>query len=302
MADMYASADLNEEDEMRPLEFALEPPAIPGPYSSAIQNIFSRHCAEIRTQSETVTGPIQNISRKRLKDLVTIQNNELFKFFQKPDRTPHPNGIAEAIFRRYGHDIPSLNRNITPISKDLNVDASMNHIIQDIDTQLQRHGGTTSISLVQQLKWVFNQYRTIGEEILRLESILSQKTEMLDKLQQRMPMITSLSNNDALPGLLESFSKYLEKSFQDSKFEDTYVKLAELYKKWSILREIISIQQSISQSDQNEPLCSICIQDSITHAIIPCGHTFCTTCARKINLTCYICRGTIREKIKLYLN
>jgi hypothetical protein len=125
---------------------------------------------------------------------------------------------------------------------------------------------------------------------------------MLDKLQQRMPMITSLSNNDALPGLLESFSKYLEKSFQDSKFEDTYVKLAEHYKKWSILREIISIQQSVSQSDQTEPLCSICIQDSITHAIIPCGHTFCTSCARKINLTCYICRGTIREKIKLYLN
>lgn len=301
MSELYGSADLNEEDEMRPLEFTLDTPTVPGPYSSSIQNIFARHCAEIRTQSETQIGSIHQISRKRLKDLIAIQNNELFKFLQKPDRTPHPNGIAEAIFRRYGHDIPSLNRTNTSISRDLNVDASMNSVITEINTQLERHGGTTYNDLIQQLKWIFIQYRTIGEEILRIESILTQKTEVLDKLHQRMPMITSLSSNEVLPELLESFKKYLEQVFQDSKFEEYYIKLTELYKKWIVLREIIGLQQSII-NDQNEPICSICIQDSVTHVIVPCGHTFCTGCSRKMNMVCYICRGNIREKIKLYLS
>jgi len=35
-------------------------------------------------------------------------------------------------------------------------------------------------------------------------------------------------------------------------------------------------------------------------AIVPCGHTFCGGCAKKQNTNCYICRGQIRERIKLY--
>lgn len=302
MAEYFASADLNEDDEMRPLEFSLDGPIAPGPYSSTVQNIFSRQCSEIRTASESLIAPIHTVSRKRLKEIVTKQNNELFKFLQRPDRTPHPNGIAEAIFRRYGHDIPSLHRNTQPISRDLNLDCSMEKTIHDLNEQLAKHGGSTAENLTLQLKWVFTQYKNLGEEILRIETILAQKIEVLDKLHQRIPIISSLSSNDALSDLMDSFSKYLEKAFQDSKFEETYYSLVEHYKKWAYMREIISLQQALSDSSSSEPTCSICLVDGVSHVIVPCGHTFCTGCSRKMNLTCYICRGTIREKIKLFFN
>lgn len=298
-AGLFASADITEEEGLHPLEFTLDGP--PGPYGSTVQNIFSRQCAEIRTNSETLLGPLQNISRKRIKDIITKHNNELFKFLQRPDRTPHPNGIAEAIFRRYGHDVPSLNRNTQPISRDLNLDCTTEKAVQEIDEQLAKHGGSTAVNLSSQLKWIFNQYKNLGEEILRIEALLSQKIEVLDKLHQRTPMISSLSSNDILPELMDAFSKYLEKAFQDSKFEETYIKLVELYKKWIYMREIIALQQNVSETS-SEPMCSICLTDGVSHVIVPCGHTFCTGCSRKMNLTCYICRGTIREKIKLFFN
>lgn len=301
----FGATELVDDDD-RPLEFSLDAQAGPGAYSSALQNIFGRHCAEIRTQTDATIAPLHQVSRKKLREIVSKQNNQLFSFLQRPDRTPHTNGIAEAIFRRYGHDIPSLHRGASqPISRELNLDVSMNSVTTDIETQLQRvtpQGQPLFNTLTIQLKWLFTQYKNLGEEILRLESILSQKIDTLDKLQQRTPVISSLTNNDALPELLESFGKYMEKAFQESKIEDTYKQLAETYKKWNVIREIISLQLATTDTSSSEPMCSICLTESVGFAVVPCGHTFCTTCSRKMNMNCYLCRGVIREKLKLYFN
>jgi len=46
--------------------------------------------------------------------------------------------------------------------------------------------------------------------------------------------------------------------------------------------------------------CTICIDNIISYCCIPCGHTYCSYCINESNY-CYICRGNIRNKIKLYL-
>ena len=302
MSDYYASAELNEEDEMRPIEFSLDGVSAPGPYTTSIQNIFSRHCAEIRTNSEIILAPIQQVSRKKIRELISRQNNDIFGFLQRPDRTPHPSGIAESIFRRYGHDMSNLHKNTQPVSKDLLLDVSMNSTANEFEKNLQKMGGTTLQSFMGQLKWIFSQYKSVGEEILRVESVLIQKMDMLDKLHQRTPILTSLKANPMLPELLDSFGKYLEHTFKESNIEETYKQLGELYKKWHMLREIVSLQLSTNDTTSTEPICGICLTESIHFAVVPCGHTFCSTCSRKMNISCYLCRGTIREKVKLFFS
>ena len=46
--------------------------------------------------------------------------------------------------------------------------------------------------------------------------------------------------------------------------------------------------------------CSICLDNIIYYCCVPCGHTYCNDCINKTN-NCYICRGIIRNKIKLFL-
>ena len=46
--------------------------------------------------------------------------------------------------------------------------------------------------------------------------------------------------------------------------------------------------------------CSICLDNTISHCCVPCGHTYCYDCINKTN-NCYICSGIIQNKIKLYL-
>jgi hypothetical protein len=307
-ASEYAPATWEEGDNIP--EISLDNSGVPGKYTATVTNILSKHLAEVKTTSDEIIQPIASISKKKLKELITKHNNELFSFMARPDRTPHTLGIAETLFRRYGHEIPTIKgNNPNSILKDLNLNVSNCEATAFFDEGLKKmkiangleenltNGGINDF--LQQMRWIYNQYKIIGEEVLRLETVLHEKMDVLDKLHNRVSLITSLKPNDALPELIESFTKYTDTVFNTIKIEDTYKEFVEAYKKWNICRQII-VMNSNFKTDLSEPQCSICLSDSVSHAIVPCGHTFCASCVKKQNTTCYICRGTIRERIKLF--
>ena len=53
-------------------------------------------------------------------------------------------------------------------------------------------------------------------------------------------------------------------------------------------------------NDSEFSLCSVCMNDGVSTAFIPCGHTFCTVCSNKTIHSCYFCRAKIQSKLKLY--
>jgi hypothetical protein len=184
--------------------------------------------------------------------------------------------------------------------KDLNVDVSLEPAYKGLNEEIKALKGEGSLEdLMNQIKWLTNQYKNSGEEVLRLETLLFQKIDRLDKVNQRIPMITTLTENEALPELVGAFTKYAKSIYESSHFEENYIQLMEGYKKWNLCRQLLSVQQMM-QKDTSDPSCSICLLEPVSHAIAPCGHTFCGTCSRKQNTTCFICRGQIRERIKLY--
>ena len=274
---------------------------IPGRIKSTVSNILSKHCAEVKGTSDEIIQPL-SVSKKKLKELISKHNNEIFRFMAKPDKTPQIIGIAETIFRRYGHEIPTMKGHTTgSILRDLNLDVSLDETVAIFDEGLKKNrtvsGGLEEF--MKQTRWIFNQYKNIGEEILRLETNLYQKIDILDKLNSRTPIITSLSNNDVLPELIDTFTKYADTVYKSTNIEENYKELVEEYKKWNICRQIISFNNNF-RNETNDPQCAICLTDPITTAIVPCGHTFCGNCVKKQNTTCYICRGTIRERLKLF--
>ena len=296
----YSSAAWENGDGTSIVDFTLDT-NVPGKYKATISNILSKHCAEVKNTSEEVTQAITTVSKKKLKELIIKHNNELFSFMARPDKTPNMIGLAETIFRRYGHDIPTIKgSNSNTIIRDLNLDASMCTVVSSFDEGLKKLKGEGGLDdFLKQTRWIFNQYKNIGEEVLRLETTLYQKIDLLDKLNNRMPMITSLGTNELLPDLIDSFRKYADSMYQSTQIEDNYKELVEGYKKWNICRQIIT-QYNNFKSDTQDPMCAICLTEPVSTAIVPCGHTFCNSCIKKQNTTCYMCRGTIRERIKLF--
>ena len=296
----YSSATWENGDGNSIVDFTLDT-NVPGKYKATISNILSKHCAEVKNTSEEITQTITTVSKKKLKELILKHNNELFSFMARPDKIPNTIGLAETIFRRYGHDIPTIKgSNSNTILRDLNLDASMCTVVSSFDEGLKKLKGEGGLDdFLKQTRWIFNQYKNIGEEVLRLETTLYQKIDLLDKLNNRMPMITSLGTNELLPDLIDSFRKYADSVYQSTQIEDNYKELVEGYKKWNICRQIIS-QFNNFKSESHDPMCAICLTEPVSTAIVPCGHTFCNNCIKKQNTTCYMCRGTIRERIKLF--
>jgi hypothetical protein len=267
-------------------------------YTDTVQNILTLQNSEIKTNTEAVIQPLYQVSRKRLRELIQKHNADLFKFMEQ---TPTAIGIADALFKKFGQEPPALNRSMIPISRELALDTSMNTVLAELDAAMNKEIGVSGSiqNLGRQMKWLFNQYKTTGEEVMRLEAYLTQKTQNLDKHHQRLNTMLTLKNNSALPGLLDAFHAYSTEIFKESAIETTYRELVEIYKKWNILREFISLQ-SVTDMSMKEPMCAICLTDPITHAVVPCGHTFCTGCVRRLNISCYLCRGPVRERVKLF--
>ena len=273
---------------------------VPGKFKSTMTNILSRHGTEVKLLSEESIQTTSQVSKKKLKDLITKQNNEIMAFLSNSDKTPNLLGAAETIFRRFGQEVPTIRMNQRSPLKDLNVDVSLEPAYQELNEGIKSLKGEGSLEdLMNQIKWLTNQYKNSGEEVLRLETVLFQKIDRLDKVNQRIPMITTLTENESLPELVSAFTKYAKSIYDSSHFEENYIQLMEGYKKWNLCRQLLSVQQMM-QKDGTEPSCSICLLEPVSHAIAPCGHTFCGTCSRKQNTTCFICRGQIRERIKLF--
>jgi hypothetical protein len=302
--EMESVSDLQEQLEEDSIpELCLDSAATAGKFKNSVTNILSKHCSEVKNASDEIVQSAVSISKKKLKDLVQKHNNEIFSFMSRPDRTPSVLGIAESIFRRYNHDIPTIKGNHpNMVIRDLNLDASLQDVVAEFDEGLLKQKTEQENSLqsfMKQLRWMFQQYKQVGEDVLRLETVLYQKLDHLDKLQQRVPLFGNLVPNDVLPELIDTFAKYAESVYQTTHIEEDYKQLVEAYKKWNICRQIVSLQ-AILKNDTHEPQCSICLVEPVSFVIVPCGHTFCSTCSKKQNTTCYICRGAIRERVKLY--
>jgi hypothetical protein len=264
-------------------------------YKSKINNILLNHYAEIKLETDDIIHPIISISRKKLKELI-IKQNDIFKFIRNPDRRENILVLADKVFNKYGY------KNVMNENKlykdDLNLDVSMIEVRHFFDEELEKLEGGLE-NYLKQTKWIFNEYKLLGEEVLRLETQLLQKIEILDKLHNQLVMLTNLTDNEVLPELIDSFTKYADSEYKSIKIEDTYKELIFAYKKWNICRRIITLHSNFKDETDN-PQCTICLTEPVITAIVPCGHTFCGNCIKKQNTSCYICRGTIRDRIKLY--
>lgn len=274
---------------------------VPGKYRSTVSNILSKHCTEVKLLSEDTIQTTSHLSKKKLKDLITKQNNEIFSFLIDPERVPPAMGAAETIFRRYGREVPSIKIQPTAsIGTELKLDVTLDQTLNEFNDEIMRTRTNNGIhDFISTSRWLSGQYKTLGEEVLRLETTLFQKIDVLDKLHQRIPMITGLTHNESLPELVESFLKYAESVYESSHFEENYRQLMVAYKKWNVCRELLAVQ-TLMKKDTSEPPCSICLLESVCYTIVPCGHTYCSGCSKKQNTTCFICRGPIRERVKLY--
>jgi len=302
----YASANFGDADETRPNGASME--ALGGnndPIQGIVQQTLSRNITEgMPAQSSPQLSSYSihtNNWRKRLREMMIKQNETILNFLFRPSTDHSVVGPVQQALRRYAIrediDVNSI-RTFKQVLGDLSGN-QLQQIQNEIEECILKKGTSSLANLRAQVNALIELYKETGEKLLECENQLKIRLEKMDKIQRRVSTVIELQTNEAMPELVASLESYLKVSFRDMGVESQYKNLLYLYQKHISLREAIHMFKTGSQIT-NEPMCPICLGDSVAMAIVPCGHTFCVTCARRMMHECGVCRGKIRDRMKLF--
>jgi len=120
-------------------------------------------------------------------------------------------------------------------------------------------------------------------------------------VENHIDQFQTLQTNAASAELYKSFTSYLMIFFQDLQLVEKFNRFTRLYREFTALRKLLNLR-GLCNDEYQLPQCGICISNSVTFALTPCGHTFCQTCAHKQFSRCYICRADVSSRMKLYFS
>jgi hypothetical protein len=295
---LYSPADFVDAEDMRPTSAYLD---VVGngtttPYTTAINGVLRKHIDEMK-QKSAASVMLPSGWKKRLREFMSQKNTDLLDFLKLSIPSNPTLSKGDAILRKFA--ATSYNPNHASL-RELVLDVSGEDIISEINAVLMSIKKEDSIKdYVAATQYIFTQYRESGEEAMRQEGALKSKLEFLDKASTRLSSIVDMDPTEKYQPLLEATESYIGTLFEKHQIEETYKAFIGAYRKFVALRDVILMTRAIT-AYENEPLCTICLQDGVSSVLVPCGHTFCETCVKRQNGICFICRTQIREKIRMF--
>ena len=293
-----APADFLDADDSRPpgAVFDIGGHGMSAPYSMAVNAIVQKHMEEVRASAHARANmPVA--WKKRLSEFLRTKNNHLLDFLSLSVKSHSVLGPGETLLRRFG------NPQVTPghpSVKDMVLDVSGEDVREEVNALLLAAVTDDSLKTYEaQTIIIFDEYRKAGDKIMDEQNILKGKLDKFDRIQGRLTQLFDIDPNERYEELMSATESYLKKIFEENAIEQAYKQLIASYRRFVILREIVQISRSLL-AQESEPICSICLDESVSYALTPCGHTLCQTCMRRQNGQCFMCRVTIRDKVKLY--
>jgi Zinc finger, C3HC4 type (RING finger) len=293
----FSPADFADADESRPITtlFDIGASHSTTPFTTATNNFIARHVFEIREK----LPPAAQQFKKRLRDFFHTKTNDLFEVIAAP-LAKHPTlGPAEVLVRKFSrgnfHTQASHLRDLT-----LDVSGATAAIQAEIEASLQKFPHTLK-GFQEQTRFLLELYKSSGEEIVRQDTILQTRLELFDKVQLKIRGIVELQENEFFEPLAAATQNYLEKIYEDNSIHEAYTNLMNAYRRFLVIREIVHIR-SIADISMSEPLCSICCTEPILFVLTPCGHTFCSSCIKRQITQCYICRQSVKDRVRLFIS
>lgn len=290
----FAPANFDDAYDMAP--FDVIGSGSPNPYGSAVNAIVTKHMEEIRTKTIAALSIVGGW-KKRFREFMNKKNGDLLDYLNISVGAHPVMGPAELILRRFGH--PQIHSG-HPSVKDIVLDSSgVDHIAEINEGVDAARGSETGLKAHASVtQHIYEQYRKAGEDILVKQGELKEKLDKLDRIQVRLAAIFEIDVNEAHDTLMKAVEEYMTKVFEANQISEDYKALIAAYKRFITLRD--TVQMMRSSAVESEPLCSICLTDSVSYTLTPCGHTFCQNCVRRQGTSCPMCRATIKDRVRIY--
>ncbi len=293
----FSPADFGDADDTRPMEIQIDPTGTGSlvPYSTLVNNALAKNLVEIKDKTVT-PSPTPANWRRRIREFMQLKNEDLLAFLKKPLDSHSALSRAEVFARKFGRsDFLATHSSLQFTFLDISGSSD----ISKIEQELKNIGPASPKEILEEVRWLYDMYRVAGDECLNREAQLKLRLDILDRTYQKIIGFCELPVNQDSERVAVAIEDYVKKLFEDNNIEEEYTKTIEAYRRFAALKEIIQLLRFTDLQDK-EPLCCICLTESVAFAVTPCGHTFCGTCLKRQSNTCYMCRSSIRDRVKLF--
>jgi len=296
----YAPADFEDAQESAPISavFDIAGNGSSTPYSTSLTAIQSKHMDEIRAK---VAPNINTYGqwKRRIREFLTKKNSDLLAFLNVPVPQHPVFGPGDILLRRFSN--PQVNSS-HPSVRDMVLDVSGTDPTVEIDEALKALTCESPLkNFTAYTTAVFELYKEAGEAALTAQAALQRRLTKLDKVQGKLSQLFELETNEKYEALMATFEEYLKQVYTDNPIDAEYAEVIRAYRKFIVLREHIANARLIA-SHESGSQCIVCLEEPVSYALVPCGHTFCGTCMRKQAGPCFLCRTHAKDKLRLYFS
>jgi hypothetical protein len=169
----------------------------------------------------------------------------------------------------------------------------------DAQAAIEQELGISPVGLRDHMRKAIRLYANTASALSSAEIRLEEKLKRLETLVGRVNDLMFLEPTAELEQMAGPTRAYLDSVVDKIGIDSEYNEVIEQYKRFTVLKTVVNLGGFQKQA---VPTCTICMTKEVSHAMTPCGHTFCAECSQKQMTSCFVCRVQIRDKLQLYFN
>lgn len=173
-------------------------------------------------------------------------------------------------------------------------------IRRELDAEL----GYSITELRSNVHTLMEQYSASLEKLFKYNKYIQTKLDQIDKIKTTLNglLLLGVPDTDTYAALQTSIDAYVRSCYTIWGIEDVYTQFIKEYTRFQLFRQIVVSIHAVESTSHPLPVCSICTARDVSCALNPCGHVFCTSCARHQETICYICRTPVDSRLQLYFS
>jgi hypothetical protein len=211
----------------------------------------------------------------------------------KPVETLDRTTQLDEILKKLSH--PMFNPSASWIARDITSPVHHDRIESEIASTI----GISPPVFCSTIQSLHVMYQSTVATMFELDGLIQGKLKKVEELNQQLFSLTTLSDLSATSTLRTSISQYTEQLLEASNIHEEYPRFIHTVGVFQSLRSLLKKGAAFQEKELKNP-CTICMNEEIDSVLIPCGHPFCSTCAKKTRTICFLCRTPVLQKQRVY--
>jgi hypothetical protein len=168
-----------------------------------------------------------------------------------------------------------------------------------------KYDKTIDLSIVN-IKEFSDNFKDIKQKLSNIEVVIvdleSKREELLSKYEKVTKILSEFFGFSENMDMFSIIKKTTFDMISKLELEKYYEERTNLLNHYKVAVPLLNqVKDEFFKNSSTISNCPICYEKNITYVMIPCGHTLCEDCKKKIISNCFVCRTPVSKINKIFI-